>query len=331
MLAHNEEHGIDASLASLATQDLFHKGFALDFFCIVNGSSNRTAAVAKDSCSRHFKAQEEFSLHVIDIPRPGKSAAWNDFVHKFAPPDAQILVLIDADILFDRADCLRRMVETLVQDPEAAVCVDLPLKRFSRQTAVAKLSSSAGSLANRGAAKICGQLYCAKADVLRGILLPIGLMVEDGFLRASITTDNFTQSENEARVIRAEGTFHFFDAFTKPLELFTHERRIMYGTAANAVLFGYLRKRISLGETLFQIVKEQNELNPEWVKEMTQKDWFHALHVPFSFVVVPFRQLRNSPLNALPRNFAAAFVRATFSALVALFVTADMVRGRAKW
>lgn len=331
ILAHNEEDGIAATIASIAAQSIFRNGHDIRVHCIVNGSEDATAAVAHAAGENHFSRLDRVEYRVIEIPRPGKSAAWNDYIHQWVHTEVETVFLADADITFDDTNCMQRMAETLTDHPHADVCVDIPLKNMSGTKRATELSRTAGALANRGPAKICGQLYCARHTALAGIVLPVGLMVEDGFLRACIATKNFTAPEDTDRIIRAEDASHLFDAFLKPGELFAHERRIVYGTAVNAILFGMLRRRIAAGESLPTIIAEENKADSDWVRKAARRGIVTALHVPVSFAIIPFIQLRNSPKESKIKAFPAALIRSVFSLAVAAAVYSDLLRGRAKW
>ena len=88
VLAHNEERRIAACLGSLPLGEP-----GIDVHVVVNGSSDRTAAIAREICAGRGT--------VHDWPEGGKSRSWNRFV--FDTPgivgDAYVFVDGDAEVV----------------------------------------------------------------------------------------------------------------------------------------------------------------------------------------------------------------------------------------
>ena len=62
----------------------------------------------------------------------------------------------------------------------------------------------------QGSTAVAGSLYCARGEKLRKITMPDGLPVEDGFLRAMLVTDLFTQKDNNKRILVVDNVCHYF-------------------------------------------------------------------------------------------------------------------------
>jgi hypothetical protein len=145
--------------------------------------------------------------------------------------------------------------------------------------------------------------------------MPIGLAVEDGFLRAVLATDGFTRSDQEVpRIVRAEGSFHVFEAYVGIPHLLRHERRQVVGNTVNAILFGYLWANSRPEQPAGALIKHNNEQNPDWLKTLFQEaigkgGWWV---VPSDFVFRRFHLLQNLPfvkkMLRLPIAIVAFFV-----------------------
>ena len=212
IFAHNEERNIGATLESLFSQTLFDGAAArklgveaLEVLCLANGCRDRTLEVAR---SYGLDLPPHVTYRVVDLPEPGKSRTWNAFVHELSAGNATFLVAMDADIIFEQDDVLEQLVRRLLDDPRAQVSTDTPLKALAADPASLSMADRASVAASSQASKegvLCGQLYCARADILRKIWLPPALPVEDGFLGAMIKTSGFT-SPDDWRMISCMGT-----------------------------------------------------------------------------------------------------------------------------
>ena len=128
VLAHNEEPRIGETLRALFAQDVFDR-CSTEVIVVPNGCTDRTAAVATQiigECRARWSraVRQEF----VELAKPGKANAWNQFVHKLSSTKASILYLMDADITFLSSNTISSMFVSLQSIPEAVVCVDRPIK-----------------------------------------------------------------------------------------------------------------------------------------------------------------------------------------------------------
>ena len=330
IFAHNEEANIRRMLESLWAQDIW-RGRRLaaptEVRCLVNGSSDATAQVAR-GCQPDC---DGIRYHVDDLEQPGKSRTWNVFVHQLAPADAELLVFLDADIELGGDACLRKLVSALDDAPQAVAAVDLPCKRFQAQSggsAKAALSAAASELAHGGAPKLCGQLYAARAAALHGLEMPLGMLVEDGYLRAMLLTRNFTSPEDTSRLVRAADCWHAFTAESELSPLLRHERRILLGTAANIALFHQLRKLAADGRDPARWIAERNRENPHWFTAFARRN--ASLPVA-EFTTQPLRQWRGLEAGGRLRTLPGMLARSAFNLLVLLSARRALARGDFKW
>lgn len=337
IMAYNEEARIRATLVSLRAQDLLDRPDPVEIVVVANGCRDRTAAVAADAGRELFAGLPATAFRAETLERAGKSNAWNEYVHRLAAADCDVLFLMDGDITLIGAATLRLMVETLLAAPDAQVAVDVILKDLAlkeRKSALERLSVAASDLSRAGPPKIAGSLYCARAAALRGIWMPAGLLVEDGFLKALIATDNFTRPEQPARVVRADEAAHTFEAVTSPRLLFKHEVRLLVGSAMNFVLFDFLRAEVAAGRgDAGKRVGELNAQDPGWFpalidRQLGKKGFWLA---PTGFVLLPLRQLRHLSAAAALARLPAALLRVAFNAAAAVAANGQLRRRSFRW
>ena len=309
ILARNESASIGKTLESLLQQTVFNdfdNYNAIEIIVVANGCTDDTAKVTRAKFEELIGESQKSQIQwkVCEITEPGKSNAWNFYVHQFSNAAADFLVLMDADIEFIETDTLSNMIDVFKHNKEAWVCLDRPIKDvFLKQeknllekfsVAVSETSSS-----NSGILYICGQLYCSPASVLRKICLPIGLPVEDGFLTAMIVSDNFTSIPNLQRVVRADSASHSFKAYIKPRELIKHEQRVVIGITINIFLCKYLRAICNKQQNASFLIEQMNQKDPKWLKHfiedkiLTTRCWY----LPLTLVFRRFRNLKNRSLS----------------------------------
>lgn len=279
ILAWNEADAIGATFRSLFRQSLFEelcrRNLTCEIVCIANGCTDATAAVARKSFheygNRHAR-KGVFTCRVLEIKKPGKTNAWNVFVHKHLPAGTQLLFFMDGDIVFHHPDTLRNMFLALLKHPNASVSVDRPVKDLSlkpRKTLRDRLSLATSRMTQTGAAQLTGQLYCIRAAVARRIYFPRDLAVEDGFLKTVICTDFFTNRMNPARVVIAPDAAHIFEAYMSLPQILNNQKRQMIAQTTAHVLIEHLksrplRERVNLAATL----KRYDTENPGWLKQL---------------------------------------------------------------
>jgi glycosyltransferase involved in cell wall biosynthesis len=341
IMAHNEAGHIRDTLTSLAAQDLLTESCAedlnIDIVCVANGCTDDTAAVAEQALQDVLTGRNRISARVGVVDKAGKSHAWNEYVHRLSSPGADYLFLMDSDIRFGGTSTLRHMLEALASAPEAHVAVDTILKDIvfkEKKTAFEKMSLAASDLSLTGPAKIAGSLYCGRGAVLRSIWMPVGLLVEDGFLRAMITTDNFTRPEMPDRIVRAPEATHIFEAVTHLPTLFRHEVRLVVGSAMNFILFDYLSDAIRMhGGHAGVLIQRLNEEKPDWfpalIRERIQACGIWA--APTAFIALPLKQWRRLPVNRAWRRLPSALGRALFNLAAACAANRKLKRNEFRW
>lgn len=230
IFAHNEAAGIGAMIADLVRQDIFAHGARAMILC--NGCTDGTADTARAALPAGFPAT------VVELPEGGKSRTWNRFVHDLAA-GAEVLVFADADIALPERRTLSQLVAGLER---AHVFNSRPVKDISLQAGGLqdRLIAAAGGSLDDWRRAICGQLYAMRGAVARGVHMPIGLPVEDGFLRAMIATDGMTGPEDLSMIDGGEA-WHVYGSERSVRGLIRHQTRIVIGSAVNEAVFRHLR------------------------------------------------------------------------------------------
>ena len=284
IIAWNEEKAIGPMLDSLFEQSLFAvlsgRGQSCEIICLVNGSTDGTARVAREHLQRHALSHpfaDAFSGRVVEVSERGKINSWNRFVHEFSARDARFLFLMDADILIHRPDTLWNMVLTLECNAEAHVAVDRPCKDIEFKTDRTwrdRLSLAASQMTRSSDAQLCGQLYCIRSRIARNIYLPKDLAAcEDGFIKTMVCTDFLAHPVWPMRIRKARDAAHTFEAYTSVRGLLKNQKRQMIGqTIVHVLVDGHLKKLPPLQRSrMADTLREMDRANPGWLKELIQQ------------------------------------------------------------
>jgi len=313
ILAWNEEESIGLAVKSLLKQTLIreladHSEDQLEIVVVPNGCSDRTDEKAADTLRTGATTlpADRFSWRVESLREAGKVNAWNQFAHRFSNQAADYVFLMDADISFTHPDTLKNMVLALEQTPQAEASTDLPQKHIlfkSRKTLGDRLSLAIGQITQSAPAQLTGQLYCARGPMLRRIHMPLGLIVEDGFLKQMICSNLFTQQPNNARIIRAPNASHVFEAYFRVIDIFNNQRRQQIGHC----IYTYLRDNLKAdtsGKDAGELIAKNNARDPDWfrkvIRERVQQGGRWVIYP--GALGVRFKRLKNlSPLQAILR------------------------------
>lgn len=322
IFAHNEAGGIAAMLGELARQDLFcAPGRSVRVHLLANGCSDDTVAVARAAVASGWPGAP---LVIHDLAEGGKSRTWNRFVHDLSRPEAGMLMFCDADIRLPAADSLSRLVAHLEARPGLQAVSSRPVKDMSHDNPprgpVERLIALAGGTLGDWKTSICGQLYVMPAAMARRFHLPVGLPVEDGFVRTMVASDVMRQPGDLSRLDGAEGVFHVYESERRLGPLVRHQVRIIIGSAINAQLFAELAETPDVPATL-----ERAAADPDWLggglsRRLPRWYGWGGTH----FVTRRFHNWRRSP--SLKRT-AALIPGLAFDAVVYVIAQARMARG----
>ena len=324
LFAHNEAAGIADMLRGLMAQDIFDApDFSARVLVLANGCTDATVAIAQSECGP--------TTTVVDLPAAGKSRTWNRFVHGFAREDAHFLIFMDADIAFSTHDTLRRLVQHLLTRPDLWVINSQPIKDIialpSGLSTIDKVIAAASGGLDDWKTAICGQLYAMPAARARAFHLPIGLPVEDGFLRAMVLTDALTREEDFSKIDGAAGISHIFASERSIVGLINHQTRIVIGSAINAVCFAQLRNLpVDQRHAKLRLVAQDDD----WVGGVISHNlpkWSYGF-VPVHFLVKRVAVLMANPKRLLqPRQVLIVIAGFGFDAIVYLRAQVAMARG----
>jgi glycosyltransferase involved in cell wall biosynthesis len=338
ILAWNEEQGIARSLRSLFQQNLLSNTpdwvEAIEVVVVPNGCRDATELRAQEALNEltSQRGDPRIQARVVSLARPGKSNAWNEYVHRLARQDADYVLLMDADIELSGPDVLGLLVEALEKDPVAHVACANPIKDIAVSPPsglFARLSLSASSLRAVGTVGLCGMLYCARGEALRRVHLPPNLLVEDGFLRAMIATSAFEHPDRAEFVIRVDDAQLIFEAEKTLKGLVRHERRICTGSLVNFMLFAELPKRAG-SEGVAEYIRRNNELDVAWLAKFVDEQTAGRVWlVPHDWLVRRF--LRAKRANQLVRRLPFLVPASVFDLLVAVLANLELKRGRLAW
>lgn len=286
IFAHDEAGGIGAMIDGLMAQDILDDpAFSVRVLVLANGCTDATADAARQAAAA---GPHPGTVTVQELADGGKSRTWNAFVHALSRDTAGILVFADADIAIPDPTALRRLVAFLGTDPHLAAASSRPVKDLARTdrrlSLTERVTAAAGGTLNDWRRAICGQLYAMRAEAARGFHLPIGLPVEDGFVRAMITTDVLRRDPDITRLDGREDIFHIYPSEREIGALIGHQTRIVIGSAINAVLFGYLDR---VAPERANAALADAAADPEWLDRVlaTELPTARSGYVPWHFLV----------------------------------------------
>jgi glycosyltransferase involved in cell wall biosynthesis len=313
ILAWNEEEAIGFTLQSLLKQSLFgalSKSLLVEVICVPNGCADDTAGVAT-RVFEQFRSVEEFlDLRVENLNTPGKVNAWNIYVHDLSDPSADIVFLMDADINIRHPDTLMNMIKVVEQQDHVLAVTDEPIKhiRFKEKKSFCDRLSLAINSSNQAVpGQLTGQLYCVRGELIRQILMPRGLLAEDGFVKYMVATRLYTEKVDNSRMQRAESASHVFEGYTTLGDVFGHQRRQAVSNAILSQLLRNLKENCSASfDAGCYLRKRQNE-NPDWFIELMSQNFRHRFWVmPKGSLLARFTRLRHTKGRPKLRYLAVA-------------------------
>ena len=294
--AWNEEAAIRATLDSLFQQSLFEelskRQESCEVLCIANGCTDRTAGIAAEVFEEERQTHpfaSAFTCRVAEIAEAGRNNTWNAFVHSLSHRDAQFLYLMDSDIVFNRADTLANMYAALLNHPRAAIASDRQHKDIgfkNRKSLRDRISLATSDMTRTIAGQITGQLYCIRAGVARRLYLPKDLgATDDGFIKAVVCTDFFSEELDPSRILTVENASHVYEAYRSVRDILNNQKRQMIGQTTVHVLVEHLKslppeQRTNLATTL----KQREAADPDWLKKLINQ---HVSQSPFFWRLFP--------------------------------------------
>ena len=310
-MAYNEQDSIAATLRSIFEQELVtgaaKSGEMVEIIVVPNGCSDETAARANDSLFAAMSKMDEnhVAASVCELAEAGKENAWNHFVHEVSCPDAQYLILMDADVRLEHPRVLGALVDAL-EAHRVSVAGGTPTKHIElkrHKTVFDRISLGASTLRRGMPGVFAGCLYCGRAEILRSFRLPSVLMGEDAFVRAMIVTRGFTQQDDPGLVRNVPEARVIFEAYQRPSEIIRNKTRRMIELAINAALYTKFWAESTPERPAGTLTKEWFEADPRWSEKYIEEVFAMRGRspIPRSFITGQFRQLRH---HRFPRRLA---------------------------
>ncbi len=316
ILAWNEERSIATTIASLGAQTLLAKapaaGREIEILVVPNGCTDRTASVAAAALEELRQRYPFLNASVHELVTPGKINAWNTFTHRLSDPASAFLILMDADIELVGDRTLENMVAALEADAHALIATDRPIKHIDlkpSRSLIEKLLSGAGEMTRSAPGQLTGQLYCARAAALRELVMPEGLIVEDGFIKQMICSEGYAKAPDNSRLVRARDAAHIFECYTSPAAVFHHQVR----QAVGQTIYSYLRddlRRPDVPKPVFAELRRRSAANPAWLADLVKscvarRGWWV---MDTASITMRWRRVRNARGLAKIRFAAIALV-----------------------
>ena len=323
ILAHNEAASIHKTLESLFQQSLLKnrigtQNYDVEVICVPNGCTDHTADRCRDVLTQLAQrtntevllgSPPNVAWNVCELAQSGKPNALNHYVHQFSDRQADYLILMDADIWFAQEKTLESLVDLLERESHVWVAVDQPIKDVifkPNKNLIEHLSTFVSELSgSNNAVWLCGQLYCARAEILRNIYMPTELSADDSFLYQMVTTDGLETEPRPDRIARAPQASHVFETYTNPKQLIKHERWLIIANITNSLIFEHVQQTVKELKSLpsqetysvSTLFRTWDQQNPQWVTQLIQKKLTSQLGwvSPPAFLARRFTNLRYKP------------------------------------
>ncbi|QHI70307.1 glycosyltransferase family 2 protein [Tichowtungia aerotolerans] len=278
MAARNEQEIIPTTLRSLFAQSVFSSDIDVEFICVANNCTDRTAQVAQETIDAFLEKTENPSrlrLEVFETETPGKNNVINHTVHNFGHPETDYFFFIDADISFITTDVIQSMIDALEAKPDAFIASDRPVKHVAfkkRQNLFDRISMRTSYINQNAPGQIFGQLYIARGDFMRHFLLPHEIIQDDGFVKKMAVTNFLTEPDDpERRVASAHAAYHLFEAYTRPYDIYATQRRQISGYMIHEWHWTFLKSQIQKGEDAGDVIMRLTKENPHWSTELVDR------------------------------------------------------------
>ena len=273
ILAWNEQSSIHTTIKSLLEQTLITGGdHEVELICVPNGCSDNTAQVARQALSA---APPCLQWRVEELSTPGKTNAWNVFIHELSNPHAELFFLVDADIRIQEKDALSNMVAALTATPNLFTCSDRPIKHIALKkhpSLLDRISMHASKLTSNADGQLCGQLYCARAPFLRRFRIPDTIITDDGFIKKMAVTDLLTEPDNsDLRMTTAQNASHLFESYTRLPDVFATQRRQAAGYMIHRWTWEFLLDQQQEGEDAGKTIDRLSTANPNWSRTLIEQ------------------------------------------------------------
>jgi glycosyltransferase involved in cell wall biosynthesis len=276
VLAHNEQDEIAGTLESLFRQSVFF-GPALvteiSVYVIANGCTDQTVSVSERTLAQ-LRTERSVFWKVVCLQKAGKANAWNAFVHDLLCADVDYAAIMDADVRFGEVGTIASCLKLLEGSPQVQIATPRLVKRFDERRSgriggllVRAFAGTADSTSHA----IAGAFYCARAGTLRNVVMPLNIIVEDGFLRAMTLTSALTEPEQLERIQSpCEATVQYVP-YTRLRDIFRYQVRQAKGSAIDHFIFDELNRLPRSFQERMSEVRRRNEANPDWVTEMIRR------------------------------------------------------------
>ncbi len=343
ILAWNEESSIRTTIHSVFAQSLIRdvvtSGFQIQIVCVPNGCTDNTAQAARGSmlaAAEKLNFSEGVSWQVHSLTTPGKTNAWNVFVHELADPQADVIFLIDADIQIFMPDTLRNMIQKLYAHPEAFICTDLPMKHIvfkQHYSLLDQISMHSARINQSASGQLCGQLYCVRAVWLRRLWIPEQIIVEDGFIKKMAVSNFLTEPENATkRMVIADTASHVFEAYTRLSDVLATHRRQIAGYIIHRWIWEYLQEHLHEAPDAAALIENLNRTNPNWSRHLiadriSKRDYIRIYRILIATRLIRFRNFSTSKKAAYTPVLAAQILLDSIQFLAALNM---LCRGKLK-
>lgn len=330
VFCYNEQDTIIQTLNNIFEQDLFQSEHKCKIYVLANGCRDNSIPLIREWEAK-LSLEKQLQFELLELRFAGKSRTWNHFVHNVLSNESGAVIFADGDIAIPDSTVFSRLVGMIENSELLLASSSLPIKDIEH---TGEKPKGLDKLIKMGAAdfdtvrhSICGQLYIARASTVRDIYMPIGLPVEDGFLRAMIMTDLFTLERDLRRIDSQKSIWHVYESLRGMRSLVRHQIRIVIGTTINRLIFQRLDSLQDRDSRIEELRKSSEDEN--WLKDVINS----SLPVfPYGYIHPKFilKRTKNSFENKKHKSLkgvASIVFGLAFDITVYIFANIKMSRG----
>ncbi len=221
---------------------------------------------------------------------------------------------MDADIIFHQTDTLEQVFNALERNPKLLAASDWPVKDIAlkrRKSLRERVSLATADMTGSIPGRLNGQLYCIRAPIARNLYLARDMVAnDDGFFKAAIITNFFTEPADPAKTVSIASAQHLFEPYLAIGDVLNNQKRQMIGQTTVHVLVEYL-SRLPLPERrqLADTLRRLEARDPDWLKKIIAE---HVERARYFWRIFPdvltfrWRRWAQQPLGRRITHFPAA-------------------------
>ena len=288
IVAWNEAENIRATLESLLEQTLFadlaDEGDTCQIICVCNGCVDNTVSIVKDvleSAVQTHPFRAAITYKIVELEQANKLNALNHLFQTATPAEAEVLVVMDADITVHGSSSLSNLRGALQANPEAWFSVPVGIKHGQLdegRNMATNLSVQSSALHKVGTPKnpnwVTGQLYCVRRSIAQSVYFPKELIAEDMFLSALAHSHFFSQPldpPDKATIVKVDGATYLYAPYLGARSVLAIQKRQAMAHVLQEVLVEWAYSELNESQrgvmALADTLRAKDAQDASWLNE----------------------------------------------------------------